>query len=54
VPGSQSADGAAFAGTDVVVSNPAFGSFTDSQNRIGWAAGVGGDWGWEQPVVARY
>jgi outer membrane immunogenic protein len=36
--------GAAFAGTDVVVSNPAFGSVTDSKDRIGWVVGVGGEY----------
>jgi outer membrane immunogenic protein len=36
--------GGAFAGTDVVVSNPAFGSITDSRGRTGWVAGVGGEW----------
>jgi outer membrane immunogenic protein len=42
--------GVAFAGTDVTVSNPAFGSFTNSQTRIGWTAGVGGEWAaWTGP-----
>ena len=36
--------GAAFAGTNVSVSNPAFGTLTSSQNRTGWAAGVGGEY----------
>lgn len=36
--------GAAFAGTDVTVSNPAFGAVTSSQTRTGWVAGVGGEW----------
>jgi outer membrane immunogenic protein len=36
--------GAAFAGTDVTVSGPALGTFTNSQNRTGWTAGVGGEW----------
>jgi len=29
--------------TDVTVSNAAFGSFTNSQNRVGWTAGLGGE-----------
>jgi outer membrane immunogenic protein len=42
--------GAAFAGTNVVVSNPAFGSVSDSQSRVGWVAGVGGEWAaWTGP-----
>ena len=42
--------GAAWAGTDVVVSNPAFGSFTNSKTRSGWIAGVGGEWAaWSGP-----
>jgi outer membrane immunogenic protein len=42
--------GAAFAGTDVVVSNPAFGSISDSRSRTGWVAGVGGEWAaWTGP-----
>jgi outer membrane immunogenic protein len=42
--------GAAFAGTDVVVSNPAFGSISDSQSRIGWIVGGGGEWAaWTGP-----
>src|ERR1700682_630868 len=36
--------GVAWAGTDVVVSNPAFGSVIDSKTRLGWTAGVGGEW----------
>jgi outer membrane immunogenic protein len=36
--------GAAFAGTDVTVSNPAFGTVTSTQTRTGWTAGVGGEW----------
>ena len=36
--------GAAFAGTDVTVSNPAFGAVTNSQTRTGWTAGLGGEW----------
>jgi len=37
--------GAAFAGTDVSVTGPALGgTFTSSQTRTGWAAGVGGEW----------
>ena len=42
--------GAAFAGTDVNVSNPAFGSVTASQRWVGWTAGVGGEWAvWTGP-----
>lgn len=37
--------GVAVAGTDVVVSNPAvFGSVTSSMQRVGWVAGLGGEW----------
>src|SRR5450631_2982803 len=36
--------GAAFAGSDVTVSNPAFGAVTNTQTRTGWVAGVGGEW----------
>jgi outer membrane immunogenic protein len=36
--------GAAFAGTSVSVADPAFGTLTNSQNRTGWTAGVGGEW----------
>jgi len=37
--------GAAFAGTDVNVTNPALGfSVTNAQTRTGWTAGVGGEW----------
>jgi outer membrane immunogenic protein len=36
--------GVAFAGTQVVVSNPAFGSITDSKDRTGWVLGVGGEY----------
>jgi outer membrane immunogenic protein len=36
--------GVAWAGTDVTVSNAAFGSVTNSQNRVGWTAGLGGEW----------
>jgi outer membrane immunogenic protein len=37
--------GAAWAGTEVNVSNPTVPfSVTDSQNRNGWVAGVGGEW----------
>ena len=36
--------GVAFAGTDVRVSNPAFGTVSDSKNRTGWVVGVGGEW----------
>jgi outer membrane immunogenic protein len=42
--------GVAWAGTDVVVSNPAFGSVIDSKTRLGWTAGVGGEWAaWTGP-----
>jgi outer membrane immunogenic protein len=42
--------GVAWAGTDVVVSNPAFGSVIDSKTRVGWTAGVGGEWAaWTGP-----
>ena len=34
--------GVAFAGTEVVVATPASGTFTDSKDRVGWVAGVGG------------
>lgn len=36
--------GAAFAGTEVNVLHPLVGSVTDSQSRVGWTAGVGGEW----------
>ena len=37
--------GVAFAGTEVVVSNPAvFGTVTSSMDRTGWVAGLGGEW----------
>jgi outer membrane immunogenic protein len=36
--------GAAFAGTSVTVTDPAFGTLTNSQTRTGWTAGVGGEW----------
>jgi len=36
--------GAAFAGTDVTVSSPVFGTVTSAQTRTGWTAGVGGEW----------
>jgi outer membrane immunogenic protein len=37
--------GVAFAGTQVVVSNPAaFGSVTSSKDRTGWVLGVGGEY----------
>ncbi len=43
--------GAAWAGTQVNVSNQAAGfSVTDSQNRTGWVAGLGGEWAaWTTP-----
>jgi len=42
--------GVAWAGTDVIVSNPAFGSVIDSKTRVGWTAGVGGEWAaWTGP-----
>jgi len=36
--------GVAWAGTDVNVLSPLVGSVTDSQTRIGWAAGLGVEW----------
>jgi outer membrane immunogenic protein len=36
--------GAAFAGTDVSVTGPLFGTVTNTQTRTGWTAGVGGEW----------
>jgi outer membrane immunogenic protein len=36
--------GVAFAGTEVNVDVPGFGSVTDSQTRTGWVAGVGAEW----------
>jgi outer membrane immunogenic protein len=36
--------GAAFAGVDATVSNPAFGTVTNTQTRTGWTAGIGGEW----------
>jgi outer membrane immunogenic protein len=36
--------GVAFAGTDVTVAVPGFGTVTDSQSRTGWVAGVGAEW----------
>jgi outer membrane immunogenic protein len=42
--------GAAFAGTNVTVFNPAVGSVSNSQSRVGWVAGVGGEWAaWTGP-----
>ena len=42
--------GVAWAGTDVTVANPAWGSLTDSKTRTGWTAGVGGEWAaWNGP-----
>jgi outer membrane immunogenic protein len=42
--------GVAWAGTQVVVSNPVFGSVSQSQTRAGWVAGVGGEWAaWSGP-----
>ena len=36
--------GVAFAGTEVAVSNPAFGTFVNSKDRTGWVLGVGGEY----------
>jgi outer membrane immunogenic protein len=36
--------GVAFAGTNVNVLSPLVGSVTDSENRVGWTAGAGGEW----------
>jgi len=36
--------GAALAGTEVLVSDPAIGTFVDRKSRSGWVAGVGGEW----------
>jgi outer membrane immunogenic protein len=36
--------GVAFAGTEVVVSNPAFGSMADSKDRTGWVVGAGAEY----------
>jgi outer membrane immunogenic protein len=36
--------GVAFAGTDITVNTPGFGTVTDSQSRTGWTAGVGAEW----------
>jgi outer membrane immunogenic protein len=42
--------GAAFAATEVSISGPVFGNFTDRQNRTGWVAGAGGEWAaWSLP-----
>lgn len=42
--------GVAFAGTEVRVSNPAFGTVVDSKDRTGWVVGVGGEWAaWSAP-----
>jgi outer membrane immunogenic protein len=43
--------GVAFAGTEVVVSNPAvFGTVTDNKDRTGWVVGAGGEWAaWSEP-----
>jgi outer membrane immunogenic protein len=42
--------GVAFANIQAAVSNPAFGSVTDSQVRPGWVAGIGGEWAaWSGP-----
>jgi len=35
--------GVAFAGTEVRVSDPAFGTLVDSRQRTGWVAGLGGE-----------
>lgn len=36
--------GGALAGTEVLVSNAAFGTLVDRQSRSGWVAGLGGEW----------
>jgi outer membrane immunogenic protein len=36
--------GVAFAGTEVAVSDPAFGTIVDSKDRTGWVLGVGGEY----------
>jgi outer membrane immunogenic protein len=36
--------GVAFAGTEVAVSNPAFGTIVDSKQRTGWMLGAGGEY----------
>jgi outer membrane immunogenic protein len=36
--------GAAFAGTEVDVLSPLVGSVANSKSRVGWTAGVGGEW----------
>jgi outer membrane immunogenic protein len=42
--------GVAWAGTEVSVSNPAWGRVSDSQVRVGWVAGAGGEWAaWSGP-----
>jgi outer membrane immunogenic protein len=42
--------GVAFAGTEVSVSNPAFGTVTNSKDRTGWVVGLGGEWAfWSTP-----
>jgi outer membrane immunogenic protein len=42
--------GGALARTEVRVSGPRFGSLFDQQGRIGWVAGVGGEWAaWSLP-----
>jgi opacity protein-like surface antigen len=42
--------GAAAAGTQVLVSNPAFGTLVDHQVRNGWVAGGGAEWAaWSAP-----
>jgi outer membrane immunogenic protein len=42
--------GVAWAGVDATVSNPAWGSLTESKTRTGWTAGVGGEWAaWNGP-----
>jgi outer membrane immunogenic protein len=36
--------GVAFAGTEVAVSNPLFGTIVDSKDRTGWVLGAGGEY----------
>ncbi len=44
--------GVAFAGTDVSEFQPAAGTLTDSRERTGWVAGVGGEWAfWSAPFA---
>ena len=42
--------GVAFAGTEARISNPAVGTVVDSKDRLGWVAGLGGEWAaWSTP-----